>query len=371
MTHPPVRPAAWDRATPPQPQQEEQGLCRHGMPTTWPCPDCEARDDAPGEDAPTTGARSASRIRGRLLDRAQLREIPSPQPLIEKVLDLRTTALLAGQWGTCKSFIALDWCACVATGKPWLGREVSTPGGVLYIAAEGAHGLNQRLTAWELGWQTKVPPERFHVIPAAVLLGQHRDLADLLDVVAELDPLLTVVDTVARCAAGLDENSARDMGMFVHALDRIRSATSRGTVLAVHHTGKGGQIRGSSAIEGAMDTVHKTEGDPQRLVLTNEKRKDAPRSAPITLGLDSVPEAGSAVLKVVRGAADKIISAQTLMSAFVSAFAVSGASKAELRTVAAMPSASFHRALNACLEDGLLVNEGSDARPFYRLGAAS
>jgi DNA-binding IclR family transcriptional regulator len=55
-----------------------------------------------------------------------------------------------------------------------------------------------------------------------------------------------------------------------------------------------------------------------------------------------------------------------IMSAFMSAFSATGASKADLRNTCSMPPASFHRGLNALVFRGLLANHGTDQRPFYR-----
>ena len=62
---------------------------------------------------------------------------------------------------------------------------------------------------------------------------------------------------------GADENSARDCGLVVDALTRLRKATpdGRGCVLGVHHTGKDAKtFRGSSAFEAGAgaDTVYST-----------------------------------------------------------------------------------------------------------------
>ena len=39
-----------------------------------------------------------------------------------------------------KSFLALAWALCIASGKRWLDREVET-GPVVYVAAEGVSGV--------------------------------------------------------------------------------------------------------------------------------------------------------------------------------------------------------------------------------------
>ena len=54
-----------------------------------------------------------------------------------------------------------------------------------------------------------------------------------------------------------------------------------------------------------------------------------------------------------------------LLSAFMSAFAETGCTKAELRNVAQMQPATFQRSLNSLIRLGLLHNTGTDKRPFY------
>jgi hypothetical protein len=46
-----------------------------------------------------------------------------------------------------KTFTALDIAMCVATGTPWMGREVAQ-GAVLFIAAEGGDDIHLRRQAW-------------------------------------------------------------------------------------------------------------------------------------------------------------------------------------------------------------------------------
>ena len=74
-----------------------------------------------------TGAQTNSQppwggMAARLLSASALANLPAPEPLIDGVLDQGTVALLYGKWGTLKTFIALDWAASVATGRPWQGR---------------------------------------------------------------------------------------------------------------------------------------------------------------------------------------------------------------------------------------------------------
>ncbi|RFU23030.1 AAA family ATPase [Geodermatophilus marinus] len=279
-------------------------------------------------------------MRDRLLTRSSLAELPEPEPLIADTIDRRTVALVAGHFGSLKSFVAQDWAACVATGRPWMGRPVQQ-GSALYVAAEGAHGLHPRFTAWEHGWQRRIPDDALTVLPEPVNLSDSAAVAELCELVA--GRALVVVDTLARCLVGADENSAKDMGIAVDALYRLRDATGDGTVVVLHHTGKDrATVRGSSALEAGVDTVYQTEGDARCMRLSRTKRKDGPREDQLQVRLNPVLSSGVIVSAI---GADMNSNARTLMSAFMSAFGTTGATKADLRNVVDMPPASFHRSL--------------------------
>lgn len=321
----------------------------------WPDAECPAE------------AESSGGMASRVLDRAQLVDLPRPSPLIADTLDLGTVAVLAGHFGTLKSFIAQDWASCVATGRRWMGRSVERCR-VLYLAAEGAYGMHDRLHAWEYAWQHRIDPGSFSILPEPVHLGSPAAVAELCHLVDQGAYGLVVVDTLAKSITGMDENSAQDMGRAVAALYRIAAATSGGTVVALHHTGKDRTtVRGSSALEAGVDTVYTTEGDARLVKLTRTKRKDGPTEDVHTLTLQLVQHTSSGVVVSAAGA-DMTGSQRQLMSAFMSAFGATGASKADLRAVSGMAPATFHRSLNALVSGGALTNTGSQQRPFYRAG---
>jgi hypothetical protein len=316
------------------------------------------------------GESAAPRLAAKLLSRAALKTLPTPEPLIDNVLDQGTVALLYGKWGTCKSFIAIDWAASVATGRAWQARRTEQRR-VLYIAAEGAFGMAARVDAWESGWCRTIGEGDLEVLPEPVNLTQRADVADLIALVGHKGYGLIVVDTLARSMVGADENSARDCGEVIDALTRLRDATPdrRGVVLGVHHAGKDGKtFRGSSAFEAGADIVYATAEDHGVVTLEREKRKDGPSDDRHELFLDLIPGTRSGVLNVhleVRGV-DKSSRADRLMSTFVQNFVSTGATKAELRLVAGMPPVTFHRAINDLLESGRIINTGTDKRPHYK-----
>jgi RecA-family ATPase len=145
----------------------------------------------------------------RLYTDAELRSLPAPRWLIDDILPAGGFGMLYGQPETGKSFLAIDWSLCVATGLPWRGHRTRM-GGVVYVAAgEGVSGLSQRIDAWKF-------VHGVDDLPAALFHIQAVNLLDLSDVARFLyavqmriatDPELIVLDTLHRCTPGADENS--------------------------------------------------------------------------------------------------------------------------------------------------------------------
>ena len=231
--------------------------------------------------------------RFRLLDDAAIAALPPPEPLAGELLAADTLAVHYGASGSAKSFLALDLSLSIAAGSACLGYEVQR-GTVVYIAAEGAAGLGVRVHAWKQR-HGYAADQRLgvHFVPEAVNLLSAADVDALVAVLAALPehPVLLVVDTFARCLVGGDENSAKDVGLAIAALDRVRRVIGC-TVLVVHHTGKNvGIERGSSALRAAADTMLAVAKDGDAITLRCEKQKNAApfedvsvRLVPVDLG---------------------------------------------------------------------------------------
>lgn len=231
-------------------------------------------------DGSAPPASSALGLRALLIPRSQISRIPRPRPLIQGTLWRDTDTWLIGASGSGKSFVVLDWAAHVAAGKTWNNRAV-TAGRVLYLVAEGAPGIQQRLDAWEMAQrnaarraseasgQTIEPvliPDEFVVLPvpvqAVVRAGREIRLSpgwlELMAIGAEMRPALVVLDTQARVSLGLNENDNGEMGQFVEAVAALRRASGGACMVVVHHTGRnGGDARGASSIDGAQDVEWK------------------------------------------------------------------------------------------------------------------
>ena len=142
------------------------------------------------------------------------------------------------------------------------------------------------------------------------------------------------------------------MGQFIDAADTIRQVMNSGTVLLVHHTGKDkSTVRGSSALEAAMDTVYATEGDPLNLRMRRTKRKDGPMDDVHQLRLREV--ADSAVLESLDPSVRETVAENTRSSrgwtALVTTFGDRTFTKSEAVTVltetADIPKSTAYRVI--------------------------
>jgi hypothetical protein len=228
--------------------------------------------------------------RFRLFSVSELQEVADPQWLLKGLFTLGSIVGVYGPSGHGKSFIALDWALSVAQGLEWQGRAVRQ-GAVVYVAAEGGGAIRKRVAAWRL---TRGLPDLEHAffILDAVQVTDEDDLALVSERLTKrgIEPVLIVLDTLARCFVGGEENSSKEMGAFVAGLEWIKRRTGA-TVMVVHHTGKQDTEleRGSSALRGAADTMIRISRDSKgHITVTNNKQKDDEAFGPIRLRLEPV-----------------------------------------------------------------------------------
>jgi hypothetical protein len=224
-------------------------------------------------------------LMAEMLSPAQVKLRPRPRALIKGLLTLDSESWLIGAPGSKKSFVALDMAGAVASGRLWQGRKV-LQGDVVLVVAEGAGGIGARIDAYE---RLHGPmSDRVHILPRPVQAKDVKAWRVLVEACRRLAPVLVVADTQARMTVGLEENSATEMGIYIEAVRAIREATGA-CVLTVHHTGrKGGDARGTSAIDGAQSTELKVVSEGLSGTLSTEKQKDLPMAEPVPLRFESV-----------------------------------------------------------------------------------
>jgi len=182
--------------------------------------------------------------------------------LIHGVLPQGAFSALYGPPGSFKSFIALDIAHSIATGRPWMGKEVTEAGAVLYIAGEGFGGIGARIKALKIHHQTENGAPIYVIRHQLNLRSSIEDFNALVLAVETLvmetgiDFKLIVIDTLARAFGGGDENSASDMMQFVVTCGHIQKIVQGAGLLFIHHSGKDSSrgMRGSSSLLAAVDT---------------------------------------------------------------------------------------------------------------------
>lgn len=215
--------------------------------------------------------------------------------LIQDLLPAQGFAALYGKPGSYKSFAALYIAGMIGSGNSAFGKE-TTKGDVIYIAGEGSTGLKSRRDALEKKYNLTAANVFF--IPQQLnLRSADDDRQKLISAIRakNINPILIIVDTLARAFAGGNENASEDMGAFIRQIGKLQEELNT-AVLIVHHSGKDearGQ-RGHSSLLGAVDaelevTKHPKASKDERLgQITVTKQKDGEDGFKIGYRMDVV-----------------------------------------------------------------------------------
>jgi KaiC/GvpD/RAD55 family RecA-like ATPase/DNA-binding MarR family transcriptional regulator len=202
-------------------------------------------------------------LRQHLIHAKDLDMLPEISWLVPGEIPDKSLTIVFGPSGVGKSFFVLDYALRIAQALP-----------VLYVAAEGEGGFKKRVQAWKLHFHQGVGNLQFYLNVAALLNDQERR-AFVSQIIDYVKPKLIILDTVAHCMLPGDENSARDMGLFLRAAKEIQK-TYDCAVLLVHHTNKEGAIeRGSGSLRGAADSMIRLVADDDIISVECSKSKDA------------------------------------------------------------------------------------------------
>lgn len=195
--------------------------------------------------------------------------------------------VLIGVSGGGKSFVAVDIAARVV-------HEQKKP--ILYIGAEGAETYDSRLQGWHQYYDLDIT-DRFYLFGHAVDTGDPAKFKAFVEhVFKPIKPYLIIVDTVARCMVGMDENSSSDMKKFVAIWDELREMGA--TLLFVHHVNKKGDMRGSKVLQDSADSVLFLRRVDNAIVVRNDhegggKNKGAKEAPPMYFKIASVDVPGT------------------------------------------------------------------------------
>ena len=179
--------------------------------------------------------------------------------LIEGFLGRESMAVLYGDSNSGKTFLAIDIAASVVRGGWWMEHRVDG-GMVVYLATEAAASVRMRAVAYRR--KHMVTLRGLVIVQSPVnLYDSAADLSSVVELIRTLERSMrmrcrmVVGDTMARIAAGANENSGEDMSVVLRNADFIR-AEFLCVFLWIHHFGKDQAkgMRGWSGIRAAIDT---------------------------------------------------------------------------------------------------------------------
>ncbi|MEX3852632.1 AAA family ATPase [Paraburkholderia sp. BR10923] len=190
----------------------------------------------------------------QLLDGPTVSSQPIIPDIVRGVVPARALLAIWGTSGVAKSFLTMELAACLEECRPFFGHTVFTRVPVVVLSLEGNNGLPRRYRAWE-NHHGRPVPWRTITHQSFSLLDPH-DLDDLTEAIGQTgEPVgLLVIDPLALCTVGLEENSSAEMGRAVAALHTLRDRTGW-TICVIHHTGKvqTNGMRGSSTLPFLLD----------------------------------------------------------------------------------------------------------------------
>ena len=265
-------------------------------------------DDAdPMGDETDTGGGARAPKENIWRDFAQQAETREPSWLIPGLIPEGETIMLYGPTQSYKSFVALDVALSVASGAPTFAGKPMRAGPVFYAALEGRVGImKKRAPAW-LKAKGMAPDFPFYVGPGPVFNDADSCMAWVKDTKERLAGRragMIFFDTTAKLMAGMDENSAKDMGELIRWFDHLAIEFDC-PIVAVHHTGrlKSGEVvhsRGSSAADGGFGSIITclANRDAKMVKVQVQKHKDAEEPAEPWY-LEGKPFAGSLVFEPV------------------------------------------------------------------------
>jgi|GEM_PF-1251689 len=218
---------------------------------------------------------------------------PAPiQWVVKDWLPKQSIAMMYGESGVGKSFIALDMACSIASGKLWQNVKTSQ-GTVVYLAGEGNYGIRQRIASWCIKHNVSSLDDLL-ISNKPLDLDAPGSAIKVIEAIKELcDGNISIlyVDTLNNHMSG-DENSARDTRTMINNCKIIGAALGC-TVVFVHHTGLNdaskGRARGSSAWKGSLDaSILISCAGNDIIKISCEKMKDSQEPMPLFGTLDYV-----------------------------------------------------------------------------------
>jgi hypothetical protein len=242
-----------------------------------------------------------------------LESIPPREWIIPGVLPANQRTALLGRWASGKSWLALDMALSVVFGTPFLGDVLPTArGNVVILDGEGGRTRAiRRFNQLRHGHQLSIANgdscrqrgdgEIFWCSPEGFSLSSEGIADDLSELLAPMNPVLIIFDTLAKVMGLSDENSNAAASRVTKALYTLNQGLGA-ALLLLAHPAKGessdATIRGAGELSADLDVLLRiTKSAAGIRTVTCEKDRDADlENATFDFKIESTPK-GTSLLR--------------------------------------------------------------------------
>ena len=166
--------------------------------------------------------------------------------------------MIVGKFGIGKTFAVLDMAVCVARGTPWLGKATQQCNVLVIDEESGRRRISDRIGMALRGHDAGADTSLFAVSFAGFSLMTDEGVVEMENIIRHIGAGLVVIDALADLIPGADENSVKEVLPALKILREIAEVTNA-CIILLHHVGKSGEYRGSTAIAAKVDVMLKLD----------------------------------------------------------------------------------------------------------------
>ena len=183
--------------------------------------------------------------------------------------------MIVGAFGIGKTYALLDLAVCVARGDKWLGKETTQATTLVIDEESGQRRISDRMGMALRGHDANGETPIFAYSFAGFNLMDDIGVTEMAAGIEHIGAKLVVIDALADLIPGADENSVKEVLPALKILREIAESTGA-CIILLHHTGKSGDYRGSTAIAAKVDVMLKMERekDSELVKFTFTKARD-------------------------------------------------------------------------------------------------
>jgi len=315
------------------------------------------------DDARQARAAEAKACRLFTLEDGLRRQYPPWE--IDGIVRQGSHLFLYGQTSVGKTYVAVDIVMAKVTGVTFQGK-VLRPGPVVYIAAEDSISVIHRARAW-LTHHERSLAHPLHFWDQPISFFNRKEVEEFLNELRTLPqrPSMIVLDNLARCFAGGDENQTKDMQTVCANIQWLQRETGC-TFITIHHKDKQGRnYRGSGVILDQADAATEVSNADGLISLTCQKQRQGPPFEEMQFSLQPVGNGDFCVLVPSEFKREQLTERQQKVIDTLAP--VKSLRLGELEKQTGIPRNSLNADLKTLTERGIIFKQGKSPRTQYLL----